>query len=153
MPRLKKDTRTKRQQQKDFLAELETCGNITASCKKSKIDRKAVYRWKKADPAFLVEYEESVSIGIDALEDEATRRAFEGCEKPVFQQGRKVGSVKEYSDTLMIFLLKCRRPEVFKDRHEVTGKDGGPLEHDVTVRVIQAPTGVKPVSSEKDVDV
>lgn len=127
MPRLKKDTRTKRQQQKDFLVELEKCGNITAACKLSKIDRKAVYRWK-ADPAFIVEFEESLSLGIDAIEDEATRRAFEGVKKPVFQQGRRVGYVQEYSDTLMIFLLKGRRPEIFKDRHELTGKDGGPIQ-------------------------
>lgn len=127
MPRLKKDTRTKRQQQKNFLAELEKCGNITAACKLAKIDRKAVYRWKP-DPAFLVEYKEALSMGIDAIEDEATRRAFEGVKKPVFQQGKRVGYVQEFSDTLMIFLLKGRRPEIFKDRHELTGKDGGPIQ-------------------------
>ena len=31
-------------------------------------------------------------------------------------QGSQVGTVRRYSDTLLIFLLKGRRPEKFKDR-------------------------------------
>ena len=50
------------------------------------------------------------------LEDEARRRALQGVEKPVFREGRQVGTVTEYSDTLLIFLLKARRPEKFRDR-------------------------------------
>ena len=41
--------------------------------------------------------------------------------------GKQVGTVKRYSDTLLMFLLKGRRPEKFKDRHELTGKDGEPV--------------------------
>jgi hypothetical protein len=49
--------------------------------------------------------------------------------KPVFQNGEQVGVIREYSDTLLIFLLKGHRPERFKDRREtqVTGKNGGPI--------------------------
>lgn len=150
MPRLKKEKRTKKQIQAEFLEELLKCANITASAKKAKIDRKQIYRWKKEDPKFLEAFNEAVSIGIDALESEAIRRAYEGTEKPIFQGGKKVGTVREYSDTLLIFLLKGRKPEVYKERHEHTGKDGEAIEQEITVKVIHA--GPRPVSSEKDVD-
>lgn len=70
-----------------------------------------------------------MDLGTDALEDEAVRRAHEGVLKPVFQQGKEVGHVREYSDALMVTMLKARRPEKFKDRvaSEVSGKDGGPV--------------------------
>lgn len=57
------------------------------------------------------------------MEDEAFRRAVNGTEKPVYQGKELVGHVREYSDTLMIFMLKARRPEKFKDRvaSEISG--------------------------------
>ena len=44
------------------------------------------------------------------------RRALEGGEEPVFYQGKIVGSVRKYSDTLLMFMLKARRPERYRDR-------------------------------------
>lgn len=70
-----------------------------------------------------------MDLGSDALEDEAIRRASQGTLKPVFYQGVQCGEVREYSDTLMMFMLKARRPERFKERSatELTGKDGAPI--------------------------
>ncbi len=63
---------------------------------------------------------------------EAVRRAVEGTEKPVYQQGRLVGHVQEYSDTLLIFLLKGRRPEKYgeKLRQEISGPGGDAVQID-----------------------
>jgi len=44
----------------------------------------------------------ALDIGADSLEDEAVRRARDGYDKPVYQQGQCVGHVREYSDTLMV---------------------------------------------------
>ena len=55
---------------------------------------------------------------MDDLELEARRRAVEGTERPVFYQGGEVGYVREYSDTLLIFLLKAHRPNKFRERVE-----------------------------------
>ncbi len=52
-------------------------------------------------------------MGADALEDEAMRRAIDGVEKPVFRGGEVVGHVRDYSDSMLMFLLKSRKPEVF----------------------------------------
>jgi hypothetical protein len=52
----------------------------------------------------------------DLLEDEAFRRAHQGIDKPVFQGKELVGVIREYSDTLLIFLLKGCRPDKYRDR-------------------------------------
>lgn len=53
------------------------------------------------------------------LEDEAHRRAFEGVDKPVFYQGDECGTIREYSDTLAIFLLKAHNPEKYRENSKV----------------------------------
>ena len=44
----------------------------------------------------------------------------------MYQQGRKVGSIRRYSDRLLIFLLNGKRPEKYRNRvsAELTGKGG-----------------------------
>src|SRR5436305_1255580 len=96
-------------------------------------NRTTHYDWAKADPEYAAAIASAFEDRADMLEEEAFRRAYKGVEKPVFQQGKKVGTVREYSDTLMLALLKAHRPEKFKDRQEITGPKGGPLE--TTVRV------------------
>ncbi len=44
-----------------------------------------------------------------------------GVLRPVFQGGKHVGDIREYSDTLLQFLLKGERPEKFRERYEVSG--------------------------------
>ena len=115
-----------------FLSALEETANVKLSCEQSGLPRQTAYDWRRADGQFAEAWEAALDIGTDALEDEAVRRAMQGTDKPVYYQGDECGTVREYSDTLLIFMLKARRPDRFKDRshHELTGKDGGPIEHD-----------------------
>jgi hypothetical protein len=76
-------------------------------------------------------WDDAVEVGTQRLEDEAIRRATEGWEEPVYQRGELVGHVRRYSDALLMFLLRGRRPEVYGERRqrvEVTGAGGGPIE-------------------------
>ena len=114
----------------EFLEALMIYGNVSRSAKKARISRETIYKWLRADENFKAAHEEAAAIGIGALEDEARRRAYEGTLKPIYQKGVKVGSVREYSDTLLIFLLKGAKPEMYKDRHEHTGAGGGAIKHD-----------------------
>ncbi len=50
------------------------------------------------------------------LEDEAIRRASVGQEKPVYYQGRQIGTTHDPSDRLLIFLLQARLPEIYRER-------------------------------------
>lgn len=111
-----------------FLKALEeNGGNITAACKTARYARQTAYEARERDPAFAKAWDEAVERGIDALEDEALRRAHNGTLKPVFYRGEKCGSVREYSDTLLIFMLKAKRPLKFRDN--VAIEHSGKIDH------------------------
>ena len=111
-----------KKEQRAFLDALAESANVTWACKAAKIPRRTAYEWREADPKFAKAWEEAVDLGTDALEDEAIRRGHAGVDKPVYQGGEKVGVVREYSDTLLIFMLKARRPEKFKERAQIDHK-------------------------------
>lgn len=124
---LKRDKTTKKVA---FVAALsETC-RVDKACDAVFISRQTAYAWREEDTEFAAAWEKALKIGVTALEDEAHRRAFEGVDEPVFWQGERIETVKKYSDTLAIFLLKAHAPEKYRDnsRVELTGADGGPVE-------------------------
>lgn len=103
-----------------FLASLrKTGGNIARAARAEKIDRSTAYRWREEDKDFAARWDEAIQDGLDDLEEEARRRAYKGLRQAVYYKGEVVGYEYEYSDTLMIFLLKGGRPEKYKERHEV----------------------------------
>ena len=95
--------------------------SVRGACDKARMARSAAYRWREEEPEFAAEWDAAIEEGTDVLEDEARRRAME-----------------QY-DTLMIFLLKARRPDKYKDRNqtEMTGQNGGPM----TIRVVYGDDG------------
>jgi hypothetical protein len=100
------------------------------------VDRKSPQRWKSEDPAFAKAYAEA-SVEhhrnrLETMEAELYRRAVTGVDKDVYYKGEVVGTVREYSDTLLIFGLKGEAPEKYRDRQEITGANGGPVV--ITVR-------------------
>lgn len=113
-----------------FLAAYSTCASIRKAAEYSDIDRSTHYVWMREDPLYAEAFETAKVLAAESLEDEAVRRAHEGTLKPVYQGGKLVGHINEYSDTLMIFLLKGKMPEKYRERYEqhLTGKDGGPIE-------------------------
>lgn len=121
--------REKRSWEDQFLKELEKSGNVTAACRKARISRTEVYQLRNEAKDFADAWVEALESATDDLELEARRRAHRGTLKPVFYEGKKVGTVKEYSDTLLIFLLKAHRPERFNiQRFEHSGPAGKPIE-------------------------
>lgn len=110
-------------------------GNVSRACEAVDISRISAYKWRNEDPVFSEAWDEAKRIGIEALEDEALRRAYEGTNRPVFHAGIECGAIKEYSDTLAIFLLKGAKPEKYRDnvRQENVGDGGGPLQHEITI--------------------
>lgn len=80
-----------------FLEALYTHGVITHAAKQAGISRQMAYLERQHNEWFAKEWDAALERGIDALEDAAKVRAFEG------------------SDTLLIFLLKSRRREIYGD--------------------------------------
>lgn len=83
------------------------------------IPRAYCYELYHKDDDFMRAWDDAISGACDLLEQEAWRRAVKGTEKPVFHQGEICGGIQEYSDTLLIFLLKGHRPEKYRERYDV----------------------------------
>jgi hypothetical protein len=75
-------------------------GIVTATCRKTKIQRSTVYFWMDHDPEFKAAVADAEKEAIELLESEARRRAHKGTIRPVFYKGEKCGSIREYSDFL-----------------------------------------------------
>ncbi len=112
--------------QQFYLAALREGATHKRAAKDSGVSYSTWNRYRKSNPWFEEFIEEAIEEGSDELEEEATRRAVKGIDKPIVYKGEITGYTKEYSDTLLIFLLKARRPEKFRERQEVqhTGPDG-----------------------------
>src|SRR3546814_693854 len=67
-------------------------------------------------PGFAAEWADALEAAIDALDAEARRRALDGVEVPHFHQGRVAGTVRKYSDSLLMFLLRAHRPDRYRER-------------------------------------
>jgi len=81
-----------------------------------------MYLWKSQDAEFAAEWDRFLVMGAEILEDEAIRRAREGYDEPVFYQGQMTGTIRKYSDTLLIFLLKGAMPAKYRENVDVTSK-------------------------------
>ena len=112
-----------------FLALFAALGNVSAAAEKAGVGRRTVYDWIAEDTEFKDAFNEARETAADGLELEARRRAVDGSERPVFQGGKQVGTVREYSDRLLEVLLRANRPEKFTERlrSEHSGPDGGPV--------------------------
>lgn len=122
---------------KTFLDAYVMSGNISHSAREAGIDRGTHYKWLN-DPEYAEAFKHADGEAGDALEAEARRRAVEGVDEPVgWYKGEAGGVVRRYSDTLLIFLLKGRKPDVFGDkiRAEHSGPDGGPIETAAKINV------------------
>jgi hypothetical protein len=107
---------------------------VTHAAKQAGVARQQVYLESDKDPEFADAMRKAFQEAADHLEAEARRRAVEGVERKKFHKGKPIRDPRthrqyverEYSDTLLIFLLKGRRPEVFGDKVQLT--------HDGTLR-------------------
>jgi hypothetical protein len=120
------------QQQQRYLSAVAKSGTLTAGCKAARVSPHTVYRWRE-DAAFAEEEAIARESFADALEQEAVRRAWRGVKtvRPIYARGEMVGEVveTEYSDALMVLMLKALRPEKYRERVE-TRQTG-----DIAIRV------------------
>lgn len=106
----------RKRKQAKFLAAFSELGTVAGAVVKSGISDESHYRWMKQSAAYRKAYAQAEERSISRLEAEAVRRATEGSKDPIFYAGSKVGDVTRYSDVLLIFLLKAKRPDVYRER-------------------------------------
>lgn len=114
-------------------------GNVSRACEAVDIARQTAYEWREEDTEFAKSWDRAKEIGLDTLEDEAVRRAYEGVDEPIVHLGVVTDTVKKYSDTLMIFLLKGGKPEKYRER--VDQRNSGSLTINVATGVPDADDG------------
>jgi len=124
-----------------FLRALAKTGNVTASARRAGINPKHAHHCYHKWPKFAQAWDRAMVQAVDSLEKAAWDRARDGLDKPIYQGGKLVGWERRYSDTLLIFLLKGRRPEVFGEK-----RTGGDTTVNVGVQVNQGDGSGEPVS-------
>lgn len=104
-----------------FLAALTELGVITRAAKAADVDTITVWRHRRDDEGFRKQFEEAKQTGALLLEAEAIRRARDGVRRMKFNpktglpyidpETKKPYVEHEYSDTLMLALLKSHFPQ------------------------------------------
>ena len=105
---------------KKFLEAFASYGNVSAAAQAAGIRRREHYRWLEKDRKYAEEFADAELQAADALEMEARRRAQVGVwtGKTAVDVDSKVKRIMEYSDTLLIFLLKGLKPEKYRERFD-----------------------------------
>ncbi len=99
-----------------FLIVLSQKANVTEACEAIGVSNQALYEYKKEHPTFASKWVSTVDQALDKLEQEAWRRACDGVDKPVHYKGERVDTIREYSDALLMFLLRGHRPNIYRER-------------------------------------
>lgn len=107
---------------KAFLKYLRQTGKVAFSARKAGFaDTSYLHKLKQQDEEFAAEWAAAIDAAMDRFEDEAIRRAVEGVDKAVMYKGEVVHYEKEYSDQLLMFMLRAGRPDKFRDNVNVSG--------------------------------
>ena len=98
-----------------FLDALREHGSQYPACVAANISRSVVGEWVRSDVDGFRDRYYGVQQEInDRVEQEILRRGAVGWEEPVFQGGKQVGTIRKFSDTLLIFYAKARMPERYR---------------------------------------
>lgn len=116
----RKSNRTPEKDQ-EFIDLIASGSTVVDACKCVGYGYTQAYEYRKQDEAFDSAWTDADEAAVQRMEKEADRRALEGTLKPVFYQGEEVGTIREFSDTLLIFRLKAKRPDVYRERTDVSG--------------------------------
>jgi len=122
-----------------FLTSYAQWANISYACEQSGVARQNVYDWQEHDPDFSAAFHRAESAATERLEREAWRRATEGSPytRTSYYRGEPVGTDHkiEYSDQLMMLLLRARKPDIYREKVDVA-----------VTQVVKAIAGIEPAS-------
>jgi hypothetical protein len=92
---------------------------VSAACEQVGLARQTVYNERRRNEDFAEAWADAEERSTECMEREAYRRAVEGTSEPLVSAGKHVTNVQKYSDRLLEFMLKSRRPEKYRDRVDV----------------------------------
>lgn len=120
-----------------FLEAYSRLGNLSGAARETNILRKSHYDWM-ADPTYEARFREAEKVAADMLVEEARRRALQGTERPIVSGGQVVTTVREYSDPLLMFLMKGAMPSIYRERFVAPDPDASPLDGGISEEQRQA---------------
>lgn len=122
-----------------FLESYSKWANISYACEQSGVARQNVYNWQETDEDFSAAFHRAEAAATERLEREAWRRATEGSPytRTSYYRGEPVGTDHkiEYSDQLMMLLLRARKPDTYREKVDVA-----------VTQVVKAIAGIEPAS-------
>lgn len=92
--------------QRTFLAELRKAPSVSHACEVAKVSRQTAYKHRKENAAFAEQWRDALDKAVDDLEAVAFNLANSG------------------DSSLISFLLRCHRPEIYRDRQEIAVAGG-----------------------------
>jgi hypothetical protein len=102
---------------KAYLDALAACGSrasaarmVSPGLSAAKPGYSSFIALERSDPQFAADVQECLELARGRAEIEATRRALEGTDEPIMFQGRQVGIVKRFSDSILMRLLEKLDP-------------------------------------------
>ncbi len=118
-----------------FFHHLGRTGSVTVAANRAQLRRSTLYERRQDDEAFAERWARALDLGVERLQDNAMNRALNGTPKPIWRNGQEVGSVRQFDNRLLQFLLKAHRPDLYGDR----GKAAAPgLPFDLVKRMADA---------------
>ena len=92
-----------------FLFCVSQTGNITMSAEFAGISRSEVLADMMADPSFETQVQNAKEEAFDRVRYQALQRAIQGLEVPRYYQGEIIGHTRQYSDSLLRFMLRFEK--------------------------------------------
>jgi hypothetical protein len=129
-------------ERRTFLAALQAGWTVTHAAERAGRNKRRMYDLRDVDAAFAAEWDAAIEEGTAVLEDELHRRALEGWEDSEFNgAGELVRRVRRYSPALLIFSLKARKPDTYRDNARI--ELSGNVQSALTVQRDQSPSMVE----------
>lgn len=125
-----------------FLKKMAETGIVSVACRFAKVDRSTPYKCAETDEDFKRRWEEAAQEAIEAMEHEGWRRGNKGVLKPVFYKGEQVATIREYSDTLLMFMLSANAKEKYGRNVKHSSDPENPMPGGSTVIVLDMPEGM-----------
>jgi hypothetical protein len=118
--------------QRAFLQAFARTCHIGRASEIAGVDRSTHYTWLNASNDYRKAFEDAREMAVDVLSDEAVRRAAGGVYRKVFNRGDPVIDPAtgeqhcevQFSDQLLMFVLRGLKPEVFRERSQVEVNGG-----------------------------
>ena len=96
-----------------FIELLRRTANVSRAAREAGLVSSTVYRQRAKSKSFAADWDNAVAEALDALEESVMERVRDGVSRPIFYGGEQVGTVRQYSDQLAMFVLKSKRPEIY----------------------------------------